>query len=72
MNSKKYQKFKEDQAKERKKNLICRNELQRKIYDIAIQEMNGISIGEFYTFYNGFTKCLELDEKKFSELKKLF
>lgn len=72
MNNKKYQKFKSDQARERKKDLVCRNELQRKIYDIATQDTNAISIGEFYTFYYGFTKCLELNNEQFLELKKLF
>ena len=72
MDSKKYQKFQIELASERKKNSICRNELQRKIYDIAVKDLNGISNNEFWSFYHGFTKCLELNENQFNELKKLF
>lgn len=71
MENKKYQKLKSQEVKEKKKNQICRNDLQRKVFDIANQESSNLSPTEFWMFYNGFTKCLELNTKDFIDIKKL-
>lgn len=57
---------------EEKRKIVCNSILQKKIYEIIEKENEDISIQEFTSFYEGFTRCLELDENEFNELKKCY
>jgi hypothetical protein len=71
MNSKSYKKWKREFFKEKKIDSMCKNEIDRKIFDIFDRTNSGYSIPEFYVFKSGFIQCLNLSDQEIHKLKEL-
>jgi hypothetical protein len=71
MSQRSYKKWKSNFLKERKIDLICKNEIDRKLYDIFDKTGSGYSKYEFYIFKSGFIQCLNLNDQEINKLKTL-